>query len=134
MDLIIRLHKQHGAIPSSHDLGQSMSNIYNIVKNHMTLIKSASSLHAQHVNGTLPENPITGSYLNALEQFLPRTKRETICDSMGYQTLNTENRFNKLQEAYRQIQHFASTEVAKHGFEADQVDTKRKPSTIRHPI
>ena len=36
----------------------------------------------------------------------------------------------KLQEAYRQIQHFASTEVAKHGFEADQVDTKRKP---KHP-
>ena len=130
MDLVLRLHKSHGAIPSSHDLGQPMSSIYNIVKSHMTLLKAASSLHTQYTNGTLAENPITGSYLNALEQFLPRTKRETICDAMGYRTMNTADRFKKMREAYHQIQHFASTEVAKHGYDSDQVESKRKP---KHP-
>ena len=96
----------------------------------MTLLKAASSLHTQYTNGTLAENPITGSYLNALEQFLPRTKRETICDAMGYRTMNTADRFKKMREAYHQIQHFASTEVAKHGYDSDQVESKRKP---KHP-
>ena len=126
MDLVLRLHKGHGTIPSSHDLGQSMSTIYNIVKNHMTLLKAASSLHQQYTDGLLAENPITGSYLNALEQFLPRTKREVICDASAYRTLNTAERFKKLREAYHQIQHFASTEVAKHGYDTEQMEPKRK--------
>ena len=127
MDLVLRLHKSHGTIPSSHDLKHSMSAIYNIVKNHMTLLKAASSLHQQYTNGSLAENPITGSYLNALEQFLPRTKREVICDALEYQILNTADRFKKLREAYHQIQHFASTEVARHGCDIDQVEPKRIP-------
>ena len=126
MDLVLRLHKGHGTIPSSHDLGQPMSTIYNVVKNHMTLLKAASSLHQQYTDGLLAENPITGSYLNALEQFLPRTKREVICDASAYRTLNTADRFKKLREAYHQIQHFASTEVAKHGYDIEQMEPKRK--------
>ena len=94
----------------------------------MTLLKAASSLHTQYTNGTLVENPITGSYLNALEQFLPRTKREAICDAIGYRTMGTADRFRMLCEAYHQIQRFASNEVAKH--ETDQPELKQKP---KHP-
>ena len=128
MDLVLRLHKSHGAIPSSHNLGQPMSSIYNVVKSHMTLLKAASSLHSQYTNGTLAENPITGSYLNTLEQFLPRTKREAICDAIGYQTMGTMDRFSELREAFHQIQRFTSNEVAKH--ETDQPELKQKPN---HP-
>ena len=130
MNLVLRLHKSHGVIPSSHDLGQSMSSIHNIVKNHMNLLKAASSLHTQHTNGTLAENPITASYLNALEMFLPRTKREAICDAMGYKTSNTADRFKKICESYHQIQHFASQEIAKHGYDSDQPKLKQQS---KHP-
>ena len=129
MDLLQRLHKNHGRIPAIHDIGQSITSIYNTVKGHITLLKSVANLHKQYQNNELIENPISGSYLNALEKFLPRDAMMRLSETPGYgTTLETKDRFTLLTEAYQRIQNYASAEIAKHGYETEE----QKPKKLKH--
>ena len=129
-DLLQRLHKGYGPIPATHDLGQSVTSIYNVTKNHITVLQAAESLSKQYRDGKINEDPITGSYLNSLELILPREDRRKLYDTQNYGTMETHLRFTKVIEAYERLQRFTSIEVAKHGFETDTSDNKKK----KHPL
>ena len=105
MLMIEKWHRKYGPIPMSHDVTQSMSPAYENVTKHITLIKAAKSLQVDKRN---MDNPITHHYLDLLEKFLPRDKREMLCDARGHKTLGTEERFKQLQDAYKKIQVFSS--------------------------
>ena len=130
IDLLQRLHQKHGAIPSVNDLSVSMIDIYNIVKNHITLLKAASSLHQQHLAGEIKENPLSGSYLNAIENYLPREDVKQLTSIPDYHLMETQHRFCKIYEAFKNIQHFASTQIAKHGYD-NIAEPKRRG---KHPL
>ena len=130
IDLLQRLHQKHGAIPSVNDLSVSMIDIYNIVKNHITLLKAASSLHQQHLAGEIKENPLSGSYVNAIENYLPREDVKQLTSIPDYHLMETQHRFCKIYEAFKNIQHFASTQIAKHGYD-NPIEPKRR---TKHPL
>ena len=44
VDLLQRLHQKYGSIPPTNDMSQSMMELYNTVKHHITLLKSAVPL------------------------------------------------------------------------------------------
>ena len=60
LDLILRMHKSHGAVPATNDLGQSITSIYNVVKHHIKLLRAVENLHREYQEGKINENPITG--------------------------------------------------------------------------
>ena len=126
MLMIEKWHRKYGPIPMSHDVTQSMSETYKRVTKHVTLIKAAKSLQAAKRN---MDNPITHHYLDLLEKMLPRVKREMLCDARGHKTLNTEERFKQLQDAYGQVQVFSSIEVIRgHGTEGPESEHELRPN------
>ena len=126
MLMIEKWHRKYGPIPMSHDVTQSMSETYKRVTKHVTLIKAAKSLQAAKRN---MDNPITHHYLDLLEKLLPRVKREMLCDARGHKTLNTEERFKQLQDAYGQVQVFSSIEVIRgHGTEGPESEHELRPN------
>ena len=126
VDLLQRLHQKYGSIPPTNDTSQSMMELYNTVKHHITLLKAAANLYQQYMAGCINENPLTGSYLNSIEKYLPREDRKKLNTIPGYHCMETQQRFHEIQKAFKNTQHFASNEIAK-GREEESVEPKRKP-------
>ena len=127
VSLLTRLHQNHGKIPTIGDESQPVFRIYTIVKGHLRLLRAAKDLQEKFSKGDLPENPISSCYLNTIEDFLPRDSVNRLTDIEGYvSTLPTEARFQLLLKAYKSLQTWASSMIAKHGIEEAGAEPKKR--------
>ena len=127
VSLLTRLHQNHGKIPTIGDESQPVFRIYTIVKGHLRLLRAAKDLQEKFSKGDLPENPISSCYLNTIEDFLPRDSVNRLTDIEGYvSTLPTDARFQLLLKAYKSLQTWASSMIAKHGIEEAGAEPKKR--------
>ena len=75
------------------------------------LLEAASSLHRQYLAGNISEDPLTGSYINAIEGYLPREDRKQLASIPGYNLMETQQRFYKIHEAFKNTHQFALNEL-----------------------
>ena len=111
MEMIKRLHQEHGAIPTVSDMDVGMVDVCNVVGSHIMLLKAASGLHRQYLAGNISEDPLTGSYISAIEGYLPREDRKQLASIPGYNLMETQQRFHKIHEAFKNTHQFALNEL-----------------------
>ena len=111
MEMIKKLHQEHGAIPTVSDIGVGMVDVCSVVGSHIMLLEAASSLHRQYLAGNISEDPLTGSYINAIEGYLPREDRKQLASIPGYNLMETQQRFYKIHEAFKNTHQFALNEL-----------------------
>ena len=111
MEMIKRLHQEHGAILTVSNVGVGMVDVCNVVGSHIMLLKAASGLHRQYLAGNINEDPLTGSYISAIEGYLPREDRKQLASIPGYNLMETQQRFHKIHEAFKNTHQFALNEL-----------------------
>ena len=111
MGMIKRLHQEHGAIPTVSDMDVGMVDVCSVVRSHIMLLEAASGLHRQYLAGNISEDPLTGSYINAIEGYLPREDQKQLASIPGYNLMETQQRFHKIHHQFAFIHQFALTEL-----------------------
>ena len=116
MKIIQHKHISCGRIPNIYDNVQPPEILHMVARDHLIIFEATESLYKRYLAKDVIENPMSGKYIQLLENHLPRNAMMDLADQGYLETMNHHQRFRSLKEAYKRIEGFSLYLITKQDY------------------